>query len=95
MSVSEIITTYQQLGIGGVLILVVVIVGRHLLKQNKDCYVSYQEHVTQHKNEIKGLNKDMLEVLKENTKANTILAKAIDHLDISIKEYRAKRAGEP
>ena len=88
------IATYQQIGIGGILIVVVVIVGRHLLKQNKDCYDSYQKHVTQHKDEIKGLNHDMLEVIEENTKANTTLAKAIDHLDVSIKEYRVKRASE-
>ena len=94
MPIAEIIATYQQLGIGGILIVVVVIVGRHLLKQNRECYKAYQEHVTLHKNEIKGLNHDMLEVLEENTKANTTLAKAIDHLDISIKEYRIKRASE-
>ena len=45
-------------------------------------------------NEIKGLTSHLLEVVEENTKANAVLAKAIDHLDVSIREYRAKRASE-
>lgn len=94
MTLSEIIATYQEIGIGGILIVVVMVVGRHLLKQNKECHASYQDHVNQHKEEIKELNKRMTEVLEENSKANAVLAKAIDHLDISIREYRAKRASE-
>ena len=91
MPISEIIATYKELGIGGILIVVVIFIGRHLLKQNKDCYASYQKHVTQHKDEIKGLNSHMQEVIEENTKANVVLATAIDHLDISIRDFRVKR----
>ena len=49
MSIAQIIATYQDVGVSGILIAVVVFVGRHLMKQNKDCYDSYQEHVTMHK----------------------------------------------
>ena len=94
MPMAEIIATYKELGIGGILMVVIILIGRHLLKQNKECYASYQDHVTQHKNEIKGLNSHMMEVLEENSKANAVLAKAIDHLDVSIREYRVKRASE-
>lgn len=85
MSIAEIIATYQDLGVSGILIAVVVFVGRHLMKQNKDCYDSYQDHVTQHKDEIKGLTNHVMTIVDENTKANTALAKSIEHLDASIK----------
>ena len=84
MSISEIMA-YQDLGVSGILIAVVIFVGRHLMKQNKDCYDSYQEHVTMHKDEIKGLTQHVMTIVEDNTKANTKLAKSIEHLDASIK----------
>lgn len=81
MSVSEIIATYQELGIGGILIVVVIIIGRHLMRQNKACYDSYQDHVTAHKDEIKDLSMTVLKVVEENTQSNTALTKTIEHLD--------------
>lgn len=85
MSISEIVATYQQLGVGGVLIVIVVFVGRHLMRQNKDYYDSYQTHVTQHKDEIKELTNQVMTIVEENTKANTALAISINTLDASIK----------
>ena len=85
MPVSEIIATYQELGIGGILIVVVVFVGRYLMKQNKACYDSYQQHVDDHKEEIKYLNERVLNVLDQNTKAMVELQKTINHLDSSMR----------
>lgn len=89
MSISEIIATYQELGLGGILIVVVIFVGRYLMKQNKDCYESYQDHVTQHKDEIKELTNHVMTIVDKNTKANTALALSIEHLDASIRNHTA------
>jgi len=85
MSIPEIIETYQQLGIGGVLIVVVIIVGRYLMRQNKRCYDSYQAHVDEHKNEIRSMTIKMMRVLDQNNKAVISLTNTIERLDSRIK----------
>ena len=84
MTITEIIETYQQLGLGGILILLVLMIGRHLLKQNKNCYESHQQEVNIHKKEIKEMNSKLLKIVEENSKANTVLAKAIEHLYVRV-----------
>ena len=81
MEVVEILTAYKDLGFFGLLIMVITLVGRHILSQNKACYEKYEEHVKAHKDEIKDLTGKMFEVVSDNTRATIALQKTIDHMD--------------
>lgn len=77
----QFLTAYKELGYGGILVVFVFFVGRYLIKQNKECYETYEKHVTDHKNEIKDLTQNILKVVEENTESNTALTKSIEHLE--------------
>ena len=81
MTIMQFLSAYKELGYGGILVVFCFFVGRYLLRQNRECYESYQSHVTNHKNEIKELTHNILKVVEENTESNTALTKTIEHLD--------------
>ena len=81
MSAIDLIASYKELGYGGLLILLVLFIGRYLLGQNKACYDKLEKRMTSHKNEIKDITNHMFEIVKDNTRANTALRQSIEQFD--------------
>jgi hypothetical protein len=91
MGFTEVLATYKDLGYGGLFLITICAVGRYLLSQNKLIYDQYEKHVTEHKNEMKDITMQLLKVVEQNTKANTALAKSIEHLDIRVQAWELNR----
>lgn len=83
MSLADIMSTYKDLGYGGLLVTLILCIGRFLLKQNKACYEKYESHMTDSKNEIKSLTVQMFSVVEKNTAATTELSKTMTDIYVS------------
>ena len=73
MVISELLTTYQDLGYGGVLLTIIFFVGRYLINQNKACFEKYEAHINKSQAEIRELTEKMFQVVQHNTTATNSL----------------------
>lgn len=80
LSLVEILSTYRELGYGGLLTTIVFLAVKYLLNENKKCYEKYEAQLTSHKDEIKILTEKMFSVLESHTTANINLNNTIKEI---------------
>ena len=80
MELLELVEAYKELGYGGCLIIIIYLVVRHFLKENKKCWEKYEKQLVTHKKEITDITHKMFDVITSNTTANVALTKSIDSL---------------
>lgn len=77
MSLLELLKVYKELGFVAVILIVLVLVVRYQARINKQCHEEQKQALVEHKNEIKGIAREMFEVINRNTEAKTQLTEAV------------------
>jgi hypothetical protein len=84
MTILQMIETYKELGYGGLLIVLTILIGRFLMRSNQACYEKYEKHMKLNRDEMKELTLQMFKIVEKNTSATTSLQKTMT--DIYIKK---------